>query len=248
MSADPLREQVLAAHDLQLVRESADQLLHTVRLLDADALAGASLLPGWTRANVVGHLIGNAEGLTRLLHWAAGGEPVHQYADAAARTAPIEAAVGVSPAELTDRLGRAVDVLLVAARALDPEQWPRRVRLGIAGAGREIAAAEVPWRRLVEQEVHAVDLAAGYTPAHWSAELTHRLLAEVAALYLVRDDVPPLDVRAADGNWAAATGDPTGATRVEGPAPALLAWLIGRSAGAGLHVHPGPLPPLPPWF
>jgi maleylpyruvate isomerase len=242
VSADPTH------NDLDLVRQSAQQLLNDVRLLDEPALDEPSLLPGWTRANVVGHLVGNAEGLTRLLDAAATGQPRHQYADADARTAPIEAAVGVPAADLADRLAAATEALLARAADLDDQQWRRRVRLGIAGSGREIAAAEVPWRRLVEQEVHHVDLAGPYTPAHWPEEFVHRLLDEVAALYLVRDDVPPLDLRAIDGDWAASAGDSAATSRVEGPSPALLAWLIGRFSGEGLHVRPRPLPALPPWF
>jgi maleylpyruvate isomerase len=242
MTPDPLA-------DLGAVRRSAEQLGHDVRLLDEQALAAPSLLPGWTRATVVGHLVGNAEGLTRLLDWAATGEPVHQYADAEARTAPIDAAAGQSADVLADRLQVVTESFVARAADLDPEQWNRRVHLGIAGQGRQVAASELPWRRLVEQEVHDVDLAGAYTPAHWPEAFVHRLLGEVAELFLVRDDVPPLLVGTLDGDWSASAGGDQGdPTRVEGPAPALLAWLIGRSDGEGLHVNPPPLPALPPWF
>jgi maleylpyruvate isomerase len=234
-------------HDLALVRVSALQLVHDVRLLDDAALAAPSLLPGWTRAHVVGHLVGNAGGLTRLLAWARTGEVTPMYADAAEREAGIEAVAASPAAALPDLLHSTVEALLAAADALDDEQWQAAVRLGPGGTGREITAAEVPWRRLVEQEVHNVDLAGAYTPAHWSDEFVHRLLDEVAARYLDRDDVPGLALRTVDGEWAAAAHRPD-TTAVEGPAPALLAWLTGRSTGEGLHVYPGPLPTLPPWF
>jgi maleylpyruvate isomerase len=234
--------------DLAAVRLSAEQLGHDVRLLGADALAGPSLLPGWSRAHVVGHLVGNAEGLTRLLEGALTGEPVHQYEDEAARNAPIEAALDQPADVLADRLHLATEAFVARAGELEPQHWQQRVRLGIGGHGREVPAAALPWRRLVEQEVHNVDLAGAYTPAHWSPQLVHRLLGEVAEHYLVRDDVPALDLRAVDGDWSAAIGDAATATRVEGPAPALLAWLIGRSGGEGLHVDPAPLPTLPAWF
>jgi maleylpyruvate isomerase len=233
--------------DLAAVRLSAEQLGHDVRLLSAEALAGPSLLPGWSRAHVVGHLVGNAEGLTRLLDAALTGEPVHQYEDEAARNAPIEAAIGQPAERLADQLRQATEAFLSRAADLRPEHWERRVRLGIAAKGPEVEVAELPWRRLVEQEVHNVDLAGAYTPAHWSPDFVHRLLDELAARYLVREDVPPLDLQAVDGDWAATTRGDAAATHVAGPSPALLAWLVGRSDGEGLHVEPAPIPALPAW-
>ncbi len=233
-------------HDLALVRVSALQLVHDVRLLDPAALAAPSMLPGWTRAHVVAHLVGNADGLTRLLHWADTGEVTPMYADAADREAAIEAVVADPAADLPGLLEASVARLLAAAEQLDDEQWQTVVRLGPGAQGRSVAAAEIPWRRLVEQEMHNVDLAGAYTPAHWADEFVHRLLAEVAERYLTRDDVPRLDLRTVDGEWAS-THEGTETTSVEGPAPALLAWLTGRSSGEGLRVQPGPLPSLPAW-
>jgi maleylpyruvate isomerase len=235
-------------HDLGLVRESADQLVHDVGLLSTQTLAAPSLLPGWTRAHVVGHLIGNAEGLTRLLHWARTGEPTPQYPDQHRRDAGIQSAVGKPADVLADRLREAIDGFLLAADDLDDGPWSATVRLGAAAAGREIVAAELPWRRLVEQEVHNVDLDGAYTPAHWAPEFVHRLLHETVERYLDRPDVPALDLDAIDGDWSAVCGDPGQRVRVEGPSPALLAWLTGRSAGQGLHVHDAALPTLPAWF
>ncbi len=234
-------------HDLDLVRESADQLVHDVHLLSDEVLLGPSLLPGWTRAEVVGHLIGNAEGLTRLLEWARTGDRTPQYPDEQSKQEGIEAAVGMSADLLAARLRDAVDTFVRVADSLDDEAWAARVHLGVDAAGRELGAAELPWRRLVEQEVHNVDLAGAYTPAHWSDEFVHRALEETTRLYLTRPDLPALSLDALDGDWSGSCGPTGDRSRVEGPSPALLAWLIGRSSGEGLHVHPGPLPDLPPW-
>jgi maleylpyruvate isomerase len=235
------------AHDLLLVRESADQLVHDISLLRDDALEAPSLLPGWTRAHVIGHLIGNAEGLTRLLEWARSGEQVPQYPDQETKDAGISAALGQASGVLASRVRDAVDAFLAAAQALTEHDWAARVRLGVAAQGREITAGEVPWRRLVEQEVHNVDLAGAYTPAHWSQELVLRLLDETAEHYLRRPDVPALDLATLDSDWSAGCGDPAQRIRVEAPGPALLAWLTGRSSGEGLH-HIEDLPALPAWF
>lgn len=241
MTANPQR-------DLGLVRDSADRLMHDVGLLSHEALAGPSLLPGWTRAHVVGHLIGNAEGLTRLLHWARTGEPTPQYPDEQSRDAGIEAVVGQPADVLSTRLRDATDMFAQTAAAMQEHEWTRSVRLGSAAKGREITAAELPWRRLVEQEVHNVDLDGAYTPAHWAPEFVHRLLDETAERFLSRPDVPALDLDAIDGDWSATSGEAAQRVRVEGPSPALLAWLTGRSAGQGLHVADSRLPALPGWL
>ena len=110
-------------HDLALVGESADQLVHDVLLLSHDALAGASLLPGWTRAHVVGHLIGNAEGLTRLLQWARTGQHTPQYPDQQSRDAGIEKAVGQPADLLAARLREATDVYMQSASELVERDW-----------------------------------------------------------------------------------------------------------------------------
>ncbi|MGA7689133.1 MAG: maleylpyruvate isomerase family mycothiol-dependent enzyme [Jiangellales bacterium] len=237
------------AHDLDLVRASADQLVHDVTLLGDDALGGPSLLPGWSRAQVVGHLIGNAEGLTRLVEWARTGTLTPQYADQQQKDAGINGAVGMGADALATRLREATDTFVAVADQLDPAQQATSVRLGVAAGGREIAAGELAWRRLVEQEVHNVDLAGAYTPAHWSPELVERLLTESSERYLTSEDVPPMALDALDGDWAGVSGELAARTSVAGPSPALLAWLTGRSSGEGLHVDPpGPLPALPPWF
>jgi maleylpyruvate isomerase len=223
--------------------------VHDVTLLSDDALAGPSLLPGWTRAQVVGHLIGNAQGLTRLVEWARTDVSTPQYADQQQKDATLAAAIGIGADELAHRLRTAVDAFVAAADSLTPQQQAAEVRLGVAAAGRAIRAGELPWRRLVEQEVHNVDLAGAYTPAHWSPELVERLLTESSERYLTRDDVPPMTLNALDRDWTAASGDPSLRTTIAGPSPALLAWISGRSSGEGLHVDPpGALPNLPPWF
>ncbi len=235
-------------HDCGLVGESADQLVHDVSLLSDEALRGPSLLPGWTRAHVVGHLIGNAEGLTRLLEWARTGIRTPQYFDMDQKTEGIESAIGQSSTLLAVRLRDATDEFVAVAKTLTGADWSCEVNVGVDATGRALPASELPWRRLVEQEVHNVDLDGAYTPAHWSDEFVHRLLDETARLFLPGEDVPPLDLQAVDGDWSATCGPSDVRVRVEGPSPALLAWLTGRSSGEGLHVHPGPLPDLPPWY
>jgi maleylpyruvate isomerase len=79
--------------------------------------------------------------------------------------------------------------------------------------------ALAPGLRLIEIEVHCVDLDIGYTPAHWPTEMVAPLLAmELAQLPERAQGVGAPDL----------------------PDHELLAWLLGRSTLSGL-------PALPPW-
>jgi maleylpyruvate isomerase len=72
------------------------------------------------------------------------------------------------------------------------------------------------------------------------ADLVDALLDDVTATFSVRDDVPPMTLRATDrpATWTI-TGD--GApTEVTGTAPALLGWLTGRSADGVEPALPAP--------
>ena len=62
--------------------------------------AEPSLLPGWTRAHVLGHLAGNADALTNLLTWARTGVETPMYASPEARDAEIDRRAALPPAEL----------------------------------------------------------------------------------------------------------------------------------------------------
>jgi maleylpyruvate isomerase len=128
------------------------------RIADAD-LRAASLLPGWSRAHVVGHLARNAEALARLAAWAGTGVETPMYRDRDQRAAEIEAASAL-PAEALRRgldttaedLGRALD-------ALDDQSWRAEVRRAL---GRTIPAAEIPWMRVRRSGCMGSTL----TPAH----------------------------------------------------------------------------------
>lgn len=126
-----------------------------------------------------------------------------------------------------------------------PADWRRTVELrnGITDA-----AARVPFRRLVEVELHHVDLDIGYELENLPEEFTDREIAFLAHRFSGRADVPPTRIVAAgkgSGEWH--TGGTEGApATVTGPAPALLGWLAGRRDGADLGTAGGLLPALPP--
>ncbi|GAA1883857.1 maleylpyruvate isomerase N-terminal domain-containing protein [Actinomadura bangladeshensis] len=75
-----------------------------------------------------------------------------------------------------------------------------------------------------------VDLDASFAPGDWPADFTSRMLAGVTASFARRDDGPALRLHATDTGEYHGTGDHL----VTGPAPSLLAWLLGRSPATGL--------------
>ena len=69
----------------------------TLRQIPDAELYVPSLLPGWSRAHVIGHLARNAEALTRLAAWARTGVETPMYRDREQRAAEIQAASACLP-------------------------------------------------------------------------------------------------------------------------------------------------------
>lgn len=213
--------------------------------LPDDALTGPSALPGWSRAHVIGHLARNAEALTRLLSWARTGVETPMYADAEQRNAEIESSAARPGATLRQELVDTARDLDAAVAALDPDRWDAQVR---TAQGRAVPAAEVPWMRVREVWLHAVDLDAGATVADLPPEVVDALLDDVTAALTARPGCPA--VRLApddrDRSWTLGTdGGPT----LHGAAADLMAWLVGRpplcapTTGGGV-----PVPDAPRWI
>jgi maleylpyruvate isomerase len=246
---------------LQMLDTSADRLGRSIGDLTDDQVAAPSLLPGWTRGHVLTHLARNADALVNLLTWARTGVETPMYPSRQVRDQGIEAGARRPAAEHRADLADAHARFMAAAAQLGEEDWHARLRWGYDD--REGTAEVVPWLRLVELEVHHVDLDLGYTPAHWGEQFVRRQLARTLEDYRLRDDVPAITLTATDEDVEHVLGPdgsaPGGAGRpvVAGPQAALLAWLIGRSDGAGLTVRAeygegapavgGSLPVLPPW-
>jgi maleylpyruvate isomerase len=149
---------------LRQLDEATDRLLRTVGSLGELDLRRPCRLPGWTRAHVVAHIARNAEALANLLRGARTGTPASAYPSQEARDAAIEEGarqpLGVLLPELIDSAG----LFRREAFALPDAAWGATCRL-LSGA--EFPAAELPLRRLVEVELHHVDLGAGYSWHDW---------------------------------------------------------------------------------
>ncbi|MGY1812583.1 maleylpyruvate isomerase family mycothiol-dependent enzyme [Blastococcus sp. SYSU D00820] len=207
------------------------------RLVDEE-FAAPSLLPGWSRAQLLAHLAGNADALVNLLTWARTGVETPMYASPEARDAEIARRAALPPAALRGEVLGATSALADAVGAMPEEAWAARVR---TAQGRDVPAEEVLWIRAREVWVHAVDLDAGVGFADVPDDVLAALVDEVFATWARRSETPELTVFGGDREWG------SGGLAVAGPLPAVTAWLTGRSGGEGLSAD-GALPALPRWL
>jgi maleylpyruvate isomerase len=232
--------------DAAEVAAATEQLLDTAAKLSAEDLAGPSLLPGWSRGHVLSHVARNADALVNLLTWAGTGEETPMYADEATRDRDIETGAGRPPADQLADLRESAGRFAAAAAALPPAAWATQVAMR---SGRVVAAAEIPWRRLIEVRLHHVDLDAGHSPDDLPAAFADRELAWVVDGLTAHEGVAPVRLRdtGTGSSWDLGAAEEPELT-VSGTARALLAWVSGRSSGGGLDVSPAGavLPVLPP--
>lgn len=235
---DPVR-------DAAALRRATPQLLDAVAALDPAAVAEPSLLPGWTRGHVLTHLARNADGMVNLLTWARTGEETPMYASAEAREKDIEAGSARPLAEQLADLRASAERLDGALEEMPPAAWAAQVRFRGDGV---VPAAEIPARRLQELHLHHVDLGIGYTCADLPADFTARQLDVLLGGLAGREGIAAVRLRdtATGATWDIGAADRPEVT-VSGATGPLLAWVAGRSDGAGLTVDPVlPLPVLPP--
>ncbi|HJP73562.1 MAG TPA: maleylpyruvate isomerase family mycothiol-dependent enzyme [Pseudonocardiaceae bacterium] len=233
---------------LDLALRAQARVDELVAAMDEAGSHGASLLPGWSRRHVITHLARNADGLVNLLSWARTGIEHPMYASAADRDADIEEGsrrlFQIQQEDSAAASGR----FFTAANDLPTSAWTATVsaRNGVA-----MPATLIPWLRVNELLVHAVDLDYGITfqdLVDLAGEHLETVLAFIAIRFAGRADVPSvtLEIVLPDGSarvmplgMATAT-----APRVIGLAAPAIAWLTGRSDGADLT---GDVPVLPAW-
>jgi maleylpyruvate isomerase len=254
--------------NIENVRRATRRLLDTVDdLTDAQAARG-SLVPNWTRAEVVTHLARNADSFRGMAEAAAHGHAVAQYPGGRAqRSEDIAKGRDVGAAPLRTDLRRACDALMEVWSRLPDDAWhrPRRVDDDTR------TVADTVWSRWREIEIHHLDLDLGYAPSEWPVAFVQRALDERFAMVdATRADagVPEMRARleASDLERVWLLDIASGAARVLEVKAAtdgesadavvrawgcdLLAWLYGRDPrGVELSVSGMPrVVDLPEWF
>lgn len=221
-----------------------DFFLDRLGALDDAEFAAPSALPGWTNAHVVAHVARNADALGRLIRWARTGVEAPMYSSPEDRNAEIERDAQQPPYRLRADVRTTAAELADAIAGCDERTLSAQVR---SAKGRPIPAAEVPWMRVREVWLHATDLGgAGATVGDLPTDVAATLLDDATGTFTTRGDAPALRLAdpATGRVWTVGDGD---LTEVSGRTQDLLAWLVGRSTGAGLDCA-GPLPDLPAWL
>jgi maleylpyruvate isomerase len=217
----------------------------TVERLSDEELGAPSSLPGWQRAHVIGHIARNADALGNLLEWARTGVETPMYRDATQRATEIEASARQAPGDLRTDVRAADGRLRAGVVDLPVSAWLAEVR---TARGRTVTAAQVPWMRIREVWLHAVDMDAGVDIDGMPTGLARLFIDDVVDSSNARSDFPSLRMELADGtaSWRTrpADGEPF---EVRGEPSQLLGWLTGRSDGSRL-TSSGPLPCLPSWL
>jgi len=209
-------------------------------LTDAD-VREPSVLPGWSRGHVIAHVARNAEAIVRLVEGVLNHRPAEAYPGGpAARDADIETGSRSSADDLADEIySTNISVVHAFARMTAPT-WARQVRFP-TGA---YPASRCAWSRWREVEIHHVDLGLDvYTIESWPDEFvaTH-LPHELAKL---PNRLPPGTAVQVDRSRFGA-GEVV--ATIDGPEPAILAWLLGRvGLAAPALTTSGAVPELPPW-
>ncbi len=153
------------------IDQATQRVIDVARVITEPDLRESSLLPGWTRADVLAHLTQGADAMRNLLIGARTGRARPVSASAETR----EAGARLTPIDLTTELANSAMALRTVARQLPDAAWG--VTLQVPGSA-SFPAHELLIRRLVEVELHHVDLGTGYAPADWPAAFAAMELAE----------------------------------------------------------------------
>jgi maleylpyruvate isomerase len=220
----------------------------TVDGVTDQGFTGPSCLPGWSRAHVVAHVTRNAGALANLLTWARTGVETPMYTSPDQRSHEIEEGSRRPTGELRVDLLKADRRLAEEFADLPDECWDAMVR---TAREREVPASEVPWMRVREVWVHAVDLSTGTAFDDIPRDVCAGLVDDVAGAFRARTDFPPVELRAEDGGrtWLLGLAGSADPVVVTGDVWSLAAYATGRPVPGPLRaVGGGPVPELPSWL
>lgn len=176
--------------------------------LDDAMVAGASLLPGWTRGHVLTHLARNADSLARGLAGALDGREVDRYpGPPGLRDREIAEGATRTAVDLVGDVISSGAALEATVRRMNATAWEGTTRR----AERVEPVKRLPWLRWRELELHHVDLDLGdFTIAEWSDDFVATEAALLGEPSAGRFRVAELDGRLEPdpAAWTAASLDP----------------------------------------
>lgn len=227
---------------LELARRGAEFFGRRLQALTDDELGGDSLLPGWTRRQVVAHVVSNAGALGRLAYWADTGIETVMYASLEARNAEIEAGSMLSPDALREAWADSTVDLERRWHALPDDRWSVAVR---NGQGAMVPLRETVWMRTRELWIHAVDLNHGDGFSELPEEVLELLLGDIVGAWAARGDTSRM-LTLTDSTHES-FGDPDAAEHLTGSLAALTGWAAGRGQ-SGVVSDTGETPAAPRWL
>ncbi|MFG1926637.1 maleylpyruvate isomerase family mycothiol-dependent enzyme [Cryptosporangium sp. NPDC048952] len=217
-----------------------DRLANTLSALTDAEIREPSVLPGWTRGHVIAHVARSAEAIVRLIDGVLTHRPAQAYPGGpAVRDAEIELGAQSTADELADEVYSSNIAVVHAFARMTAPTWGRQVQFP-TGA---FPASRCAWGRWREVEIHHVDLGLDvYTIESWPEEfvachLPHEL-AKLPNRLPVGKAVQVGPSRFGSGEIVAS---------IDGPEPALLAWLLGRVGLAAPSLTISGSVELPPW-
>ncbi|WP_432557560.1 maleylpyruvate isomerase family mycothiol-dependent enzyme [Granulicoccus sp. GXG6511] len=223
--------------DLNRLERETGMIMATIESLTDNEMAAPSHAEGWTRADVVAHLVGNARALGRLIDWAVTGNKQAMYSSMEERNAEIAELAALPPAELKQKMREANAGFAKAADQL---------RAGKLGAEEvEMASGPVnpyllPAYRISEIIVHHYDLDTLWGIDEADIDALEDALDLAVARIQKRDDYPGLQIETDEGeSYTVGSGGPT----LKGGRDAVLGWIT-RGTTEGLRVD-GELPERP---
>ncbi len=231
--------------DLAWMRDGTGKLFADAARLGDEELDAPTALPGWSRRYLLSHVAANAGALRNLVHWARTGEERRMYDSSEQRDAGIAKGAELAAAQLRAWLESSARALAADLDSLPGQAWDAKV---VTAQGLTRSASEIPWMRVREVYVHAVDLDAGTRwtdlPADFLIALLDDVTARRSATALSAEGAgPALAVAATDTGRTWEVAGAGAAIPVSAPLADLAAYLTGRPA-AGLR----DAPVLPAWL
>ncbi len=150
------------------------RFIQTVNHLDDGDLGDPSLLPGWSRSDVIAWTALKSQSHVHLVHGAISGEVRTQFPDGYDHGATIRSETSRGPGHLRSILRSAFLDLEASWGRLGDHLWDSE---GDTTAGRR-SMTEILARHLRDVEIHHVDLALDYQPSDWPAEFVELELAK----------------------------------------------------------------------